>query len=84
MNDWEYLQVELHYRGDGNVDYIARRKSTIPATSTHQEMHGHFNIPPEQWRAYLQKLQSERWELEQVQRKDDGENETYTFKRIME
>lgn len=82
MNDWEYMRVAVHHRDDGNIDYVARRESTAPSIATHQEMRGHFNISPEEWDAYLQKLKRERWMLEHVDRQDQGENETYSFKRI--
>jgi hypothetical protein len=84
MNDWEYLRVAVHYRDDGNIDYVARQGNSLSSIATHQEMRGHFNIAPEEWGAYLQKLKGERWELDQVERQDQGENETYVFKRIKE
>jgi hypothetical protein len=81
MNQWEYLRVALHHRENGKIDYVARRERALPSIATHEEMRGHFNVEPNEWDAYLQKLQSERWDLEQVDKQADGQNETYYFKR---
>jgi hypothetical protein len=84
MNNWEYLRVAVHHRGDGNLDYVAKIEKSLPSMATHDSMEGHFNVEPEKWQIYLQKLANSRWELEKVDAPDRDGNEIYYFRRERE
>ena len=81
MKTWELLRVVVHHREDGNLDYVAKIEKSLPSIATHDSMEGHFNVGPEKWNAYLQKLANSKWELEKIEKPDKDGNETYYFKR---
>lgn len=84
MADWEYLRVTLHYREDGNVDFVAKLEKGLSAIATHDSMEGHFNVAPGAWDKYVQKLTNSRWELEKMDPRNQDGNETYHFRRARE
>lgn len=84
MNKLEYLRIALHHREDGNIDFVAKIENALPSIATHDSMEGHFNVAPEKWDAYLQKLTNSRWELERVDAPDKDGNQLYHFRRARE
>jgi hypothetical protein len=40
-----------------------------------------FNVTHQEWHGFLQRLKSERWELETVDKQEDGYNESHWLKQ---
>jgi len=81
MDEWEYFHSEGYHRENGNVDFVAKKDKDPSSIATHGGMKAQFNIAPDEWKAYLQKLRDEGWELLNVEKSTSGSNETYTLKR---
>lgn len=81
MAEWEYFRVAVSYRESGKMDFVARKDKDGSLIATHGGMKAHFNVEPSEWEAFEQKLRDEGWELETVDKNEDGRNETYNFKR---
>jgi hypothetical protein len=45
-------------------------------------MKAHFNVMPEEWQAFLQRLRDDGWELIKVDKGSSGHEETYNFRRL--
>jgi hypothetical protein len=81
MNEWEYFRVAVSYRASGTIDFVARKDKDGSSIATHGGMKAHFNVPPAEWEAFQGKLREDGWELENVDRRDEGRSETYIFRR---
>jgi hypothetical protein len=81
MDEWEYFRVAVSYRESGRIDFVGKKDKDGSSIATHGGMKAQFNVEPSTWEAYRQKLRDEGWELEAVDRKEDGRNETYNFRR---
>lgn len=81
MNKWEYLRVSVYHKADGNIDFVAKKDKTVSSIATHDGMVAYFNVTPGEWEAYLQKLRNEGWKQETAQKQDNGQSESYAFKR---
>jgi len=81
MAEWEYFRIAVSYRESGRIDFVARKDRDGSSIATHGGMKAHFNVPLEEWEAFQGKLRAEGWELEKVDRNEDGRNETYNFRR---
>jgi len=81
MDEWEYFRIAVSYRESGRLDFVARKDKAGSSLATHGGMKAHFNVPPGEWEGFQQKLRDEGWELEKVDRSDEGRSETYNFKR---
>lgn len=81
MDEWEYFRIAVSYRENGNIDFVAKKEKAASSLATHDGMKAQFNITPEEWKAYLQKLREEGWEFQNVEKSASGSSETYTLKR---
>jgi len=81
MNEWEYFRIAVSYRESGRIDFVAKKDKVGSSIATHDGMRAHFNVTREEWEAFQQKLRDEGWELENMERKENGRDETHTFKR---
>jgi hypothetical protein len=81
MDEWEYFRIAVSYRENGRMDFVGKKDKDGSSIATHGGMKAHFNIEPQEWEAYLQKLREEGWNLVNVDKNEPGRNETYTLRR---
>ena len=81
MAEWEYFRIAVSHRESGRIDFVGKKDKDGSSIATHGGMKAQFNVEPGAWEAYQQKLRDEGWELEHVDRSEDGRSETYNFKR---
>ena len=82
MTSWEYLRISVYHKEDGNLDFVAKKDKTMPSSiATHDGMEAHFNVSQSEWEAYLQKLQAQGWQLDKVEKRGDGQSESFYFKK---
>ncbi len=80
----EYLRVAVYRRAGDKVDFIVKRDNELPSITTHDSMEGHFNVTHGDWEAYLQKLKEDGWAFMSVEKRNEGREESYHFKRRKE
>ena len=81
MAEWEQFRIAVSYRENGNVNFVAKKDRDASSLATHGGMKAQFNITPVEWEAYLQKMKDEGWELQNVEKRTSGSDETYILKR---
>ena len=81
MAEWEHFRIAVSYRENGNVDFVAKKDRDTSSMATHGGMKAQFNITPVEWKAYLQEMQDDGWELQHVEKSTSGSGETYILKR---
>lgn len=81
MNKWEYLRVSVYHKTDGNIDFVAKKDKTASSIATHDGMEAYFNVTTNEWVTYLQKLREAGWKQETAEKRDNGQSESYAFKR---
>jgi hypothetical protein len=79
--EWEHFRIAVSYRENGNVDFVAKKDRDTSSMATHGGMKAQFNITPVEWKAYLQEMQDDGWELQHVEKSTSGSGETYILKR---
>ncbi len=84
MDEWEYFRIAVSYRENGRIDFVAKKDKDPSSIATHGGMKAHFNVMRSEWETFLQRLGEEGWELINVDKNEDGRNETYNFKRVKE
>ena len=82
MDEWEYFRIAVSYRESGRMDFVAKKDKVGSSIATHGGMKAHFNVTPEDWEAFQQKLREDGWELESIDRNENGRSETHNFKRL--
>ena len=82
MDEWEYFRIAVSYRESGRMDFVAKKDKVGSSIATHGGMKAHFNVTPEDWEAFQQKLREDGWELESIDRNENARSETHNFKRL--
>lgn len=81
MDKWIHLRISVSYKEDNRIDFVSRRDKALPSIATHDGMEAYFNVTRAEWEAYLQKLQDDGWELDEVNTRKEGREESYIFRR---